>query len=103
MKNTMRLFVLGLLALGISNAAQAGSRAPMVPAHTMTCEEAVVFYQTYKRIYVLANGKDLVPLYGMTPIAERSKLVCRGRGKMKAAYWIRTTDTSSCVIAVRCQ
>ncbi|MCO5144274.1 MAG: hypothetical protein M9962_14390 [Oligoflexia bacterium] len=81
----------------------AGSRAPIIAAHTMTCNQAIAFYQKYKRIYVVANYKDLVPIYGMKPISEMRNLVCTGRGQNKWGYRVKTLDQKSCVVAAYCQ
>lgn len=79
------------------------SMTKIVTADQMSCIEAVNTYEKYGRIYVVANGKDVVPLYGMTPIRKSNSLQCYGRSKMKVTYFVRTNDKRHCAIAVYCQ
>ncbi len=74
----------------------------VVTADKMTCEQAVDQYEKYGRIYVIAHGKNIVPIYGMIPIRKKRDLHCRGRSSMKATYHVRTRDNSRCGIAVFC-
>jgi hypothetical protein len=75
----------------------------VITADEMTCEQAIKYYAKHKRIYVVANGKDIVPLYGMTPVGESASLICKGHGKTKVSYWTETLDNDDCVFAVYCQ
>lgn len=94
------LFVLGMFVAGTMQA-EAARRLPI--ADYMTCADAVSHYQKYKRIYVIANGKDVVPIYGHKPISEWRGLICKGRGKVRRSYWVDTLDSKQCVIATYCQ
>jgi hypothetical protein len=95
--------VLALLAFFLvgANQVEAAQRLPI--ADYMTCTQAINYYQKHKRIYVIANGKDVVPIYGHKPISEWRGLVCRGRGKVRRSYWVDTLDSKQCVIGVYCQ
>ncbi|HMN67304.1 MAG TPA: hypothetical protein PKC28_02080 [Bdellovibrionales bacterium] len=84
-----------LLSSGLSHAA-------VVPADHMTCSRAIDDYERYGRIYVIAHGKDVVPIYGMAPVRRWREVTCRGRGKSRLSYWVNTLDDETCVIAVYC-
>lgn len=89
----------------VSLSAFAGSdwyKVPVIPAEHMTCEEAMAFYAKYKRIYVIANHKDIVPIYGPKPRAEWRTLHCKGRSRL-AFYWHATKDEKYCYIGAYCQ
>lgn len=75
----------------------------VVTADQMTCAQAVAHYEKYGRIYVVAHGKDIVPIYGMKPISQSRDLQCRGRSQMKQTYFVKTKDKARCGIAVFCQ
>lgn len=95
--------VLSLLILFFAGTIQAEA-APRLPiADHMTCAQAVSYYEKHKRIYVIAHGKDVVPIYGHKPISEWRKVICRGRGKTRRPYWVDTLDSKRCVIAAYCQ
>lgn len=97
----MKAFALLGLCLLMGGHAEAARRLPI--ADYMTCDQAVSHYQKYKRIYVIANGKDVVPIYGHKPVSEWRQVVCRGRGKVRRSYWVDTLDSKRCVIATYCQ
>lgn len=69
-------------------------------ADQMTCQQAVAYYQKHKRIYVLAHGRDVVPVYGMKPINE--PLYCGGR-QLPVTYFVKTLDVRRCAIAAYCR
>lgn len=75
----------------------------IITADQMSCARAIDTYEGKGRIYVIANGKDVVPLYGMTPVRRSQSLQCSGRSKMKLTYFVRTQDRRHCGIAVYCQ
>lgn len=75
----------------------------IITADQMSCVQAIDTYERNGRIYVIANGKDVVPLYGMTPVRKSQSLQCNGRSKMKLTYFVRTLDKRHCGIAVYCQ
>lgn len=92
------LKTLALISMIWGSSAFAGT---VVPA--MKCDQAVRYYETHKRIYVLANGHDVVPVYGMKPVSKWRELTCSGRGVNLAYYWVKTTDDDACMIAVFCR
>ena len=68
----------------------------------MTCAQAVAAYARDGRILKLANGRDVVPLYGFIPIAKAGTLVCPpDRGI--ASVTVKTTDNRRCEIGIRCR
>ncbi len=106
---TLSLFVFGPSAYAttmdgtpeILSAELAATR--IITADQMSCVQAIDTYERKGRIYVIANGKDVVPLYGMTPVRKSHSLQCYGRSKMKLTYFVRTQDKRHCGIAVYCQ
>lgn len=86
-----------------SPVAQAASRYRQpVPADHMTCKQAVAYYEKYKRIYVIAHGKNIVPIYGMSPVSKAATMNCGGRVSL-VYYWVNTTDKERCSVAVFCR
>lgn len=71
-------------------------------ADKMTCAQAVKHYETHKRIYVIANGSDVVPIYGMKPASKWRELSCGGRSNLWH-YTVITKDDRRCPIAVYCR
>jgi hypothetical protein len=98
MKN---IFALAMIFATVAFSAQ--SMAIPVADH-MTCAKAVSYYEKYKRIYVYGNGGegDIIPIYGMKPASQWRSLHCTGRRSMVKSYWVNTTDTDTCVVAVYC-
>lgn len=93
------LCLLALVFTGIVPA-EAARRLPI--AGNMSCAQAVGYYQKHKRIYVIANGNDVVPIFGHKPAAEWQNLVC-SRGSSPRFYWVDTLDRKRCAIAAYCQ
>lgn len=92
--------VLALCTLVVSLLVGLNAQAKIVTADEMTCQQAVNSYFKYGRIYVVANGKDIVPIYGMKSVLDSTPLWCSKGGH--AYYWVHTTDSNSCVIAEYC-
>ena len=97
----MNFFLLGASAFG-SDSYEDFSRR-VITAEQMTCAQAIKFYETHGRIYVIAHGRNVVPIYGKTPINKARSLRCIGRSKSKWVYNVKTLDDRSCGIAVYCQ
>lgn len=89
------LALAGLLAFG-------GLAHAVVPADHMTCAQAIDTYERHGRIYVIAGGGEIVPIYGMTPIRRWRELHCNGHQETRRNYWVNTRDNDTCVIAVYC-
>lgn len=71
-------------------------------ADQMSCAQAVAAYAKNGRILKIAGGKDVIPLYGFTPIAKAAALVCPPERGM-ASVTVKTTDNRRCEIGVRCR
>ncbi len=101
----MKLLITSLFLLaGFSaQANDEGYLTTVVTADRMTCAQAVQTYEKYGRIYVIAHGKDIVPIYGKTPINKARELWCTGRSQNKWTYTVKTLDNRRCGIAVYCQ
>lgn len=98
--------VLGFLMMGTGAYAgdyYEGYSRNIVTADQMTCAQAVSYYETYGRIYVIAHGKNVLPIYGKTPISKARSLRCTGRSQSKWVYNVKTLDDRTCGIAVYCQ
>lgn len=91
-----------LLALASLMAALISPVRAQSIADQMTCAQAVAAYAKDGRILKLANGRDVVPLYGFTPIARAGALVCPPERGM-ASVTVKTTDNRRCEIGVRCR
>ena len=63
--------------------------------------QAVSTYERNGRIYKLAHGKDVIPIYNGVPVSQKNRLVCDW-GYMKTAYYTKTLDNKRCVISYRC-
>jgi hypothetical protein len=70
-------------------------------ADNMTCAQAVSHYERNGRIYKIAHGKDVIPIYLGVPISRRNQLRC-DYGQVKVPYSLKTTDNRRCVIAYQC-
>lgn len=82
--------LVSVLAIGLfSVAAHAGSV-------NMTCAEARQDYDADGRIYVTTGSGDVVPIYGLV---KRCPI---GGQYTESPYWVRTTDTNTCVLGYRC-
>ncbi len=77
-------------------------KVPVIPAETMTCADAIEFYEIYRRIYVYAGGGDIVPIYGLTPRSKWRELKCKGRS-VRSYYLTETRDDKSCAIGWHCR
>jgi len=88
------LFSLFFLALASGASAQA-------IADNMTCAQAVSQYERNGRIYKLAHGKDVIPIYNGVPVSQQNRLFCDW-GYRKTPYSTKTTDNKRCVISYRC-
>lgn len=97
----MKVLVLLMALMATATQVDASQRLPI--ADHMTCAQAVSYYEKHKRIYVIANGKDVVPIYGHKPISQWRSVRCSGRGKSRRSYWVDTLDSKTCVIAAYCQ
>lgn len=93
----IRHFALSLLFLA-AFCKEAGAQAV---ANNMTCAQAVSYYERNGRINVIANGRDVIPIYNGVPVTRESALRCEW-GYMKAPYRVKTTDNRRCVISYRC-
>lgn len=62
----------------------------------MSCAQAQNYYNTHGRITVRTGTGDLVPIYGLV-----SRNACPG-GYTASPYWVRATDTNTCVLGYRC-
>lgn len=96
----MKIFLV-LALMGVSAEAISAQRVPVIPSQSMTCEQAVAFYAKYKRIYTIANGRDIVPIYGSLPKDQKRNLRCMGRKRPKGRP-VRTKDNNFCVVGVYC-
>jgi len=93
----VRTVVAGMILLfGFST--NAGAQAI---ADNMTCAQAVSHYERNGRIYKIAHGKDVIPIYLGVPVSRRSALRC-DYGQIAAPYSLKTTDNRRCVIAYQC-
>lgn len=101
----MKLLITSLFLLaGFSaQANDEGYLTAVVTADRMTCEQAIQTYEKCGRIYVIAHGKDIVPIYGKTPVSKARSFRCTGRGQNKWVYTVKTLDNRRCGIAVYCQ
>jgi hypothetical protein len=70
-------------------------------ADNMTCAQAVSTYERNGRIYKLAHGKDVIPIYNGVPVSQKNRLVCDW-GYIRTAYYTKTLDNKRCVISYRC-
>jgi hypothetical protein len=70
-------------------------------ADNMTCAAAVNYYERHGRIYKIAHGKDVIPIYNGVPVSQRDALHC-GFGYVRVAYRTRTTDNPRCTISYSC-
>jgi hypothetical protein len=95
-----RLILSTALALLVTPAAMAKKK--IVPADHMTCDQAIAYYEKYKKIYVIAHGKDIVPIYGLVPISRAGTVSCGGNGKGLVYYYVNTRDVKRCYIALTC-
>jgi hypothetical protein len=93
----MRTAVAGMILL-LGLCANAGAQAI---ADNMTCAQAVSHYERNGRIYKIAHGKDVIPIYLGVPVSRRNALYC-DYGQIKAPYSLKTTDNRRCVIAYQC-
>ena len=84
----MKLVSIIAIAL-FSVAANAGSV-------NMTCAQARADYNADGRIYVTTGTGDIVPIYGLEEQCPH------GDQWVKSAYWVRTTDKTTCVLGYRC-
>lgn len=96
MKTILMAGLLGILGTG-----SFAHATPLKPSQAMTCEEAVAVYAKYRRIYTIANGKDLVPIYGSLPRAQWRDLRCKPK-QTRINLPVRTKDSNYCVIGVYC-
>lgn len=102
MKSIVRSFLVVTASLFTLTYSFIGNATTTGLASQMTCNQAVQYYQDHHRIYILANGKDIVPIYGMTPYNERRNLTCSKPHQWMHFYWVKTLDSDSCFIAAYC-
>jgi hypothetical protein len=88
MRKTLTAFFLLLLLA-------TGARAQAV-ANSMTCQQAVAYYEAHGRISVQTGG-TVVPIYNGIPVSKRSQLGCPTTGVS-----VRTTDSRRCTIGYIC-
>jgi hypothetical protein len=93
----MRIIAAGMIVL-LGLCTNADSQAI---ADNMTCAQAVSHYERNGRIYKIAHGKDVIPIYLGVPVSRRNALRC-DYGQIIAPYSLRTTDNRRCVIAYQC-
>jgi hypothetical protein len=70
-------------------------------ADNMTCAQATSYYERNGRIYKIAHGKDVIPIYNGVPVSQKNRLVCDW-GYVRTAYFTKTLDNKRCVISYRC-
>jgi hypothetical protein len=96
----MKFFwVIGLMGLFGLDAMAGG--VPVIPSQTMSCEEAVAFFAKYKRIYTIAHGKNIVPIYGALPKHRWRELRCKVRQRPHQKV-VNTNDSTYCVLGYYC-
>ncbi|MBW8638639.1 hypothetical protein K1W69_15695 [Hoeflea sp. WL0058] len=66
-------------------------------SNSMTCQQAIKYYERNGRIQTNANGNATVPIYGYTPASQRSRMGCSSSG-----IQVRTSDKRRCTIAYKC-
>lgn len=71
-------------------------------ANHLTCAQAVSAYAKDGRILIVANGKNVIPIYGWTPLHRAGAVQCGGRNILMTLM-VKTTDSNRCAVAVRCQ
>ncbi len=71
-------------------------------ANRMTCAQAVSAYAKDGRILIVANGKNVIPIYGWTPLHRAGAVQCGSRNILMTLM-VKTTDSNRCAVAVRCQ
>ena len=96
----MKYFIFAAAALILGSSGAEAARMPI--ANHMSCEQAVGYYRVNKRIYVIAHGKNIVPIYGHKPASEWRSVRCPGRAKVRASIKVKTLDSNACVIAYAC-
>lgn len=94
----MRIFLATIIALTIGTDAF----AQQAIADNMTCAQAQGHYEKYGRIYKIANGKDVIPIYVGVPLSQRNQLRC-DYGDVKMQYSTKTTDSRRCPLAWVCR
>ena len=66
-------------------------------SNSMTCQQAISYYERNGRIETNANGNATVPIYGYTPASQRSRMGCSSSG-----IQVRTSDKRGCTVAYKC-
>ena len=85
--------ILALVILGLFGSS-ALAAAPVRLTRNMTCEQTREYSEGNGRVYVVANGKDVIPLYGYV---DRC-----GYSEIQSPVYVKTLDNSHCLIGFRC-
>lgn len=85
-----------ILAFGVE------AHAQQAIADNMTCAQAQSHYEQTGRIYKIANGKDVIPIYVGVPLSRKNQLRC-DYGDIKMGYSTKTTDNRRCQLAWVCR
>ncbi len=91
-----------ILAAAATLAFSANALAQQAIADNMTCAQAQSYYERNGRIYKIANGKDVIPIYVGVPLNRKNQLRC-DYGDIVMNYSTKTTDTRRCPIAWVCR
>ena len=94
----MRIF----LAVAATFAFSTEAFAQQAIADNMTCAQAQSYYEANGRIYKIANGKDVIPIYVGVPLSRKNQLRC-DYDEIKMTYATKTTDTRRCPLAWVCR
>lgn len=97
----MKGFVVAVILLTAFMGFSKKAQASVPTSDLMTCSYAIHYYKVHHRIYVIANGHTVVPIYGLTPISEARGLNC-GASSDWAYYDVVTSDSPRCYIGVYC-
>lgn len=90
----MKLLIVSALTIGSFMMASATTAMARSLTRNMTCEQTRQYSERHGRVWVVANGKDVIPLYGYV---DRCASI-----SIQSPLYVRTLDQAKCLIGYRC-
>ena len=80
---------------------QCTQSAAQTVSNNMSCSAAVAYYERHGKIYTIAAGRDVVPIYDAVPASQRNTYICQ-QGYRLVPRTLATADSRRCTIGYKC-
>ena len=78
-----------------------GQTAAQTVSNNMSCSAAIAYYESHGKIYTIAAGRDVVPIYDAVPASQRNFYICQ-QGYRLVPRTLVTADSRRCTIGYKC-